>query len=80
MGGVRRRAPRATSPAIVTGWDAAAVLLFAIGLSREASVVARRPLGVTALAFVALWPLGMRIAQPLLLTMDAATFDAGLEA
>lgn len=36
---------------------AAAVLLFAIGTTREASVVARRPLGVTALAIVAVWPL-----------------------
>lgn len=59
---------------------AAAVLLFAIGLSREASVVARRPLGVVALAVVALWPIVVRIAQPLLPTMDAATFDAGLDA
>ena len=59
---------------------AGAVLLFAIGLSQEASVVARRPLGTTALAVVALWPLVMRVAQPFLPTMDAATFDAGLEA
>ena len=36
---------------------AAAILLFAIGTTREASVVARRPLGVTALAIVAVWPL-----------------------
>lgn len=36
---------------------AAAVALLAIGLTREASVVARRPLGVTALLVVAAWPL-----------------------
>ncbi|KQZ25174.1 hypothetical protein [Microbacterium sp. Root553] len=36
---------------------AASVLLFAVGLSREASVVSRRPLGVAALAIVAIWPL-----------------------
>lgn len=36
---------------------AASVLLFAIGTTWEASVVARRPPGVTALAVVALWPL-----------------------
>ncbi|MCR2828498.1 hypothetical protein NQ160_23655, partial [Microbacterium sp. zg.Y909] len=45
---------------------AAAILLFAIGRSKEASVVARRPLGVAALAVVALWPIVLRIAQPLL--------------
>lgn len=36
---------------------AAAILLFAFGLSREASVVGRTPLGVTAMVVVALWPL-----------------------
>jgi hypothetical protein len=35
----------------------AAVLLFAIGLSRQASVVARKPLGVTAMSVVAVSPL-----------------------
>ncbi|WP_157549662.1 hypothetical protein [Microbacterium sp. Leaf288] len=59
---------------------AAAVLLFAVGLSREASVVARRPLGVIALAVVALWPLMTRAVQPFLPTMDAATFEAGMAA
>lgn len=59
---------------------AAAVLLFAIGLSEQASVVARRPLGVAALVVVALWPLVLHLAQPLLPTMDAATFEAGLDA
>ncbi|GAA3212496.1 hypothetical protein [Microbacterium terregens] len=59
---------------------AASVLLFAIGLSEEASVVARRPLGVTALVVVALWPLVVHLAQPLLPTIDAATFEAGLDA
>lgn len=59
---------------------AAAVLLFAIGLTKEASVVARRPLGVIALLVVALWPLVIRLAEPLLPTMDAATFEAGMDA
>lgn len=59
---------------------AAAVLFFAIGLSTRASVVARRPLGVTALVIVAVWPLILHVAQPFLPAMDAATFDAGLEA
>ncbi|MFC8681977.1 hypothetical protein ACFT30_10680 [Microbacterium ureisolvens] len=36
---------------------AAAVLLLAVGLSREGSVVARRPLGMASAAIVALWPL-----------------------
>ncbi|MBY6060105.1 hypothetical protein [Microbacterium esteraromaticum] len=35
---------------------AAAILLLAIGLVREDSVVARKPLGITAAAVVALWP------------------------
>lgn len=45
---------------------ALSVLLFAIGLTREASVVARRPLGVTTLAVVALWPLVDQLAVQLL--------------
>ncbi|PRB14119.1 hypothetical protein [Microbacterium sp. MYb62] len=36
---------------------AASILLFAFGLSRDASVVGRKPLGVTAMTVVALWPL-----------------------
>lgn len=36
---------------------ASAILIFAIGLSREGSVVARKPLGLTASAVVAVWPL-----------------------
>ena len=36
---------------------AAAVLVFAMGASRDASVVARKPLGLAAMAIVALWPL-----------------------
>lgn len=59
---------------------AASVMLFAIGLSRQASVVARRPLGAIALSVVALWPLVIRLVQPLLPRMDSATFSAGLDA
>lgn len=36
---------------------AAAILVFAIGFSRDSSVVARKPLGMAALSIVALWPL-----------------------
>lgn len=67
-------------PALAVSLDvvfAAAVLLFAIGLSKEASVVARRPLGVTALAVLAVWPLAFRLVHPLLPDMNSATFDAG---
>jgi hypothetical protein len=59
---------------------AGSVLLFAIGLSRAASVVRRRRLGVGALVVVAVWPLAMRAVEPFLPTMDAATFEAGLDA
>ena len=69
-------------PALAVSLDvvfAAAVLLFAIGLSKEASVVARRPLGVTALTVLAVWPLALRLVHPLLPDMNSA-FDAGLDA
>lgn len=59
---------------------AAAVLWFAIGLSRDASVVARRPLGSVALAVVALWPIVVRVASPFLPTLDATTSEGGLDA
>lgn len=45
---------------------ATAVLLFAIGLSPGASVVARRPLGVTAMVIVAAWPLVAFVISSLL--------------
>lgn len=45
---------------------AAAVLVLAIGTSREASVVARRPLGVTSMAILAAWPLVDVVAFPFL--------------
>ncbi len=35
---------------------AASMVLFAVGLSSEASIVARKPLGMTALVIVGLWP------------------------
>lgn len=49
---------------------AAAVLLFAVGLAREASVVARRPLGVWSLVVVALWPLAARVVAQLLAAQE----------
>jgi hypothetical protein len=51
---------------------AAAVLLFAIGLSREASVVARRPLGLGALVVLALWPLTVRVIDAVLPASSSA--------
>src|SRR3546814_17528559 len=45
---------------------AAAVILLAIGLTREGSVVARRPLGLSALVAVALWPLASSVIAGLL--------------
>lgn len=50
---------------------AAAVLVFAIGISRQSSVVARRPLGVTSMAIVALWPFVNTLVAPLLSLDDA---------
>jgi len=44
---------------------AAAVLFLAFGLSREASIVARRPLGVAALTCVGLWPLVASVLSPI---------------
>ncbi|MGM7668163.1 hypothetical protein [Microbacterium sp. A93] len=49
---------------------AASVLLFAIGFSREASIVERRPLGVTAMAIVGLWPLAGFILTRLLALVE----------
>lgn len=45
---------------------AASALLFAIGFSRAASVVARKPLGVSAMVIVALWPLANSLLARLL--------------
>ena len=47
---------------------AASALLLAIGLSRRESIVARRPLGVCAIAMLAIWPL---IGRMLLSTASA---------
>lgn len=55
---------------------AASILLFAIGLSRDASVVARRPLGLTAMVVLALWPLAA-FALTRALRPDALTNDSG---
>ncbi|MGQ2915015.1 hypothetical protein [Microbacterium aurantiacum] len=45
---------------------AAGVLILAVGMTREASVVARRPLGIVALTVVAVWPLLSALAIALL--------------
>lgn len=42
---------------------AAAILLLTIGVTRESSVVARRPLGLAAAAVVALWPVTRTLVQ-----------------
>jgi hypothetical protein len=51
---------------IVLGWGAtvafsAAVLVFAFGAGHGGSIVARRPLGVTAAVILALWPFAERV-------------------
>ena len=72
-----------TGPTVAVVGDVvfgAAVLLFAIGLSKEASVVSRRPLGVAALVIVALWPFAIHLTQPFLPKMNNETFEAGMEA
>nr|WP_315267771.1 hypothetical protein [Microbacterium lemovicicum] len=56
---------------------AVAVLLIAIGLSREASVVARRPLGLIALVIVALWPLAATSLGVALSQTDPSGAGAG---
>lgn len=50
---------------------AAMVLLFAIGLSREASVVGRKPLGMTALIVLAIWPVIASVFQAILIREQA---------
>jgi len=55
---------------------AAAVLLLAFGLSRAASVVGRRPLGLAALTIVAVWPL-INVAIGGLLASDEPSIVAG---
>ncbi|WP_047524119.1 hypothetical protein [Microbacterium sp. ZOR0019] len=55
---------------------AGAILLLSIGLSREASVVARRPLGLTASAVVALWPVTATVLGPLVLPQEPTATEA----
>ena len=45
------------------------VMIFAIGFGREGSVVARKPLGVTAMCLVAVWPLVSAIVSTVLSTV-----------
>ena len=45
------------------------VMIFAIGFGREGSVVARKPLGVTAMCLVAVWPLVSAIVSTVLPTV-----------
>ncbi|MDX2375781.1 hypothetical protein M4I32_03090 [Microbacterium sp. LRZ72] len=53
---------------------AAAVLLFAVGLTADASVVRRGPLGVVAMTIVAVWPLVASIAAQLVASSAPATW------
>lgn len=55
---------------------AGAILLLSIGLSREASVVARRPLGLSASAVVAVWPVTATVLGPLLLPEEPTATGA----
>lgn len=56
---------------------ATSILLFAVGLDRNASVVARRPLGLVATAIVGIWPLTSTIlgwtAMDVITSSDAGT-------
>jgi len=54
---------------------AAAVLLLAIGLSREGSVVARKPLGLAAMVVVAVWPLTAFVLTSLLTVQEPVGGD-----
>ncbi|MDL5350590.1 hypothetical protein [Microbacterium sp. zg-YB36] len=54
---------------------AAMVLLFAIGLSREASVVNRKPLGMAALIVVAVWPIIASMLLPILIQEQTSPGD-----
>ncbi|MDC5237986.1 hypothetical protein NRA21_17920, partial [Acinetobacter baumannii] len=56
---------------------AAAVLVFAIGLTRESSVVARRPLGLVALAILAGWPFVDWFLTDVVMPYDRAPEAAG---
>ena len=51
------------------------VIFLAIGLSKDASVVARRPLGMIALAVLALLPCAVRFVNPYLPEMNNQTED-----
>lgn len=51
---------------------AASILLFAFGLSREASIVARKRVGMTAMVVVALWPLAAFVASQALAPQTSA--------
>ncbi|MCE0510171.1 hypothetical protein LVJ59_14050 [Microbacterium sp. KKR3/1] len=55
---------------------AGAILLLSIGLSREASVVARSPLGLSASAVVALWPVTATVLGPLVLPQEPTATEA----
>lgn len=52
---------------------AVALLLFAFGLTREASLFERKPLGTTALAVLGLWPLAAFGLRELLTATGAGT-------
>jgi hypothetical protein len=54
---------------------AAAVLVFAIGTTPQASVVGRRPLGVTSIAILAVWPL-VDIVATAFLPQDGTSLGA----
>lgn len=54
----------------------AAVLMFAFGIARGASVVDRRPLGVVSLAIIAVWPVGSEIVFALTPAPTAAPTPA----
>jgi hypothetical protein len=62
LGGPRIVGAAAVQQVLIDGVWALGVLVFAIGFSRAGSVVARRPLGVSALVVLALAPLVVNLA------------------
>ncbi len=59
---------------------AVGLLLLAVGLGRSASVVDRRPVGLSAMVVFAVWPLAAALIAQALPTMNQATYDEGLVA
>lgn len=77
LGGARVVGSGAATQAVIDVSWALGILVFAFGLSRAGSVVARRPLGVSALVVLALAPLvvntAYNLASPRVVSADDST-------